>query len=399
MNTIGSNIWKLSVIRIIRWFMLFMPVIVLFYQENGLSMSQVLVIQSIFSIAIVIFEVPSGYFADVSGRKNSIVIGSFLVFGGFVVYAASYGFWGFLIAELILGLGSSFISGSDSAMLYDTLADLNREAEYMKLEGRLLSMASLSEGIASIIGGFLAVISLRTPLLAEAALLVITLPLALTLIEPKRQKLDASEGNLKVILNVITFSLKDRPDIRWLIIYSSVIASATLTMVWFIQPYLAAAGLPLSWFGIVWAGLQFSVAYFTLTAHRIEKFVGSGRAMLVLLILIFFGYSMTAQFQTIWGALFLLTFYFARGLANPIFRTYINQRISSDIRATVLSLRNLVGRFIFSAVGPVIGWVNDEYSLAAALGTAGIVFTAFGGISLGFLYKNRGMKTVIRSTR
>jgi hypothetical protein len=38
-------------------------------------------------------------------------------------YTVADGFWGFLIAELILGLGSSFISGTDTAMLYDTLID------------------------------------------------------------------------------------------------------------------------------------------------------------------------------------------------------------------------------------------------------------------------------------
>jgi len=47
------------------WFLLIMPIIVLFFQKNGLSMKDILLLQSVFSISIVLFEIPSGYFSDV----------------------------------------------------------------------------------------------------------------------------------------------------------------------------------------------------------------------------------------------------------------------------------------------------------------------------------------------
>ena len=50
-HALAANVWKLQVIRIIRWFVLIIPVIVPFYQENGLSMTRILVLQSVFSIA------------------------------------------------------------------------------------------------------------------------------------------------------------------------------------------------------------------------------------------------------------------------------------------------------------------------------------------------------------
>ena len=85
--------------------MLYMPIIVLFYQENGLSLRDVLTLQAIYSIAIIVLEIPSGYLADVWGRKNTIILGAILGTLGFAVYSFSYGFLGFLIAELILGIG------------------------------------------------------------------------------------------------------------------------------------------------------------------------------------------------------------------------------------------------------------------------------------------------------
>ncbi len=100
--------------------MLTMPIIVLFYQENGLSMQDVLLLKGIYSVAVVLLEIPSGYVADIWGRKKSLILGAIFGCAGFVIYSFSYGFSGFLLAELILGIGGSFISGSDSAMLYDT---------------------------------------------------------------------------------------------------------------------------------------------------------------------------------------------------------------------------------------------------------------------------------------
>jgi MFS family permease len=371
--------------------MLIMPVIVLFFQDNGLTMKEILLLQAIFSVAIVVFEVPSGYFADRFDRKVSIVIGTICGFLGYVVYATSYGFWGFLIAELTLGLGSSFISGADSAMVYDTLSQTKRKDDFKKVEGRRLAIGNFSEGFASIVGGLLATISLRFPLYVEVVLMAVTIPLALSLVEPKRTKLVDKENPFKQILKIVKYSLHDHGEIKWLIMYSSLIGASTLTMVWFIQPYLKQAGLPLALFGIVWAVLNFSVGIFSWTAHRVEGFMGRRKSLIMLIFLGGLGYLMVGMFKSLWGAPFLLIFYFVRGINGPVVKDYVNKIISSDIRATVLSVKNLVGRLIFSIIGPVIGWVTDVFSLQTALFSAGLTFFILGIISLIFLHKNKGL--------
>jgi MFS family permease len=101
--------------------MLVMPIVVLFYKENGLNVTQVFILQSVYSLSIVLLEIPSGYFADVLGRKNTISLGAILGFVGYAIYSVTSGFWGFFIAEVLLGFGQSMISGADSALLYDSL--------------------------------------------------------------------------------------------------------------------------------------------------------------------------------------------------------------------------------------------------------------------------------------
>jgi MFS family permease len=390
-RTLESNIWKLQAIKAFRWFMLIMPIIVLFFQENGLSMCEVFILQSVFSIAIVVLEVPSGYLADIVGRKVSIVAGCILAFAGYVAYSFSYGFWGFLIAELFLGFSTSFISGADSAMIYDTLLETGSEDEYKKIEGRMISVGNFSEGIAGLVGGFLAVVSLRTPFYFEAAITFFSIPVALSLVEPARHKLDNSEGSVKSILRIVKYSLHEHAEVKWLIIYSALVTVSTLTMVWFIQPYLKLVGLPLALFGVVWAALQFSVGIFSFYAHKIELFVGRKTTLVSLIILTVIGYCLLSIFQSIWAIGFLLIFYFVRGICYPVLKDYINKIITSDIRATVLSVTSLVRRLIFSIFGPVIGWVSDLYSLPVALMLCGIIFLFWGGISLLLLHRHKAL--------
>lgn len=391
MSKIESNIWKMYIIKSLRWFLIIMPIIVLFYQENGLSMKDVLLLQSIFSIAIILFEIPSGYFSDVIGRKTTIILGCIFGFIGFVIYSFTYGFWGFLIAELLLGLGSSFLSGTDSAIIYDSLVQSNKENEYKKIEGRMLSVGNFSEAIASFIGGFVALISLRTPFYIETILMLFTIPFAFTLIEPIRKKYDNKDGPIKEIFKIVKYSIHHNVEIKWLIFYSGFIAASTLTMVWFIQPYFQFVGLPLAYFGIIWGLLNLSVGIFSLYAHKIELSVGRKKSLISLIFIVFIGYMLLGIFKSVWAIAFIILFYFVRGISGPILKDYVNKLISSDMRATVLSVKNLFGRLVFSILGPFIGWITDVYSLQLALLSSGSIFVILGIISLLFLHKNRAL--------
>jgi MFS family permease len=389
--SVKSNLLKLQLIQALRWYLIVMPIIVLFWQENGLSLKEIFILQAIFSLAIVLFEIPSGYFADLVGRKKSIIIGSTLGFIAIAMYAFSYSFFSFMVAEIIAALGSSFISGADSALIYDTLLAQRKEKDYKKIEGRMLSIGNFAEGSASILGGFIALSSLRTPFYVQAIIVLISIPIALTLVEPKRHKLDNKEGNFKAITKIVKYSLHSHPEIKWLILYSAVIGTSTLTMVWFIQPYLKLVGLPLYMFGIVWALLQFSVGIFSLQAYKIEQYFGRKTSLISLILLTTLGYILLSIFQILWGIVFILIFYFVRGINYPIMKDYINKLITSDMRATVLSVKQMVNRLLFSIVGPFLGHAADIYSLSTAFLFSAGIFLILGSTSLLFLKKHEAL--------
>ena len=86
------------------------------------------------------------------------------------------------------------------------------------------------------------------------------------------------------------------------------------------------------------------------------------------------GYALIAYHLTYAGLLILFVFYIFRGIATPILKGYINQITFSEMRATVLSIRNFIIRLIFAAVAPFIGWLNDYYSLQTALLVSAAIF-------------------------
>jgi len=356
--------------------MLFMPIVVPFYESNGLTMKDIMVLQAVYSIAIVILEIPSGYLADVIGRRKTLIIGAMFGTIGFATYSFSFGFVGFLVAEIILGIGQSCISGADSAMLYDSLLEKGQEKKYTRFEGRITSIGNIAEASAGILGGLLAGITLRAPYFAQAFVALIALPAALTLVEPSRT-VPLIKASFLEVVHIARFALfKDRP-LRRNILFSAITGTATLTMAWFAQPFFEYTYIDIAWFGLLWTSLNLTVAITSYTAHHIEQKLGQSRSIILISLLIPLGYLALSRFHLPGGLAILYIFYLVRGYATPVLKDYINRITASNIRATVLSVRNFIIRLFFALTGPMLGWVKDIYSLPQALTLAGIIFLIF----------------------
>ncbi len=366
-----------------------MPIVVIFFQSHGLSMKEVFLLQSIYSLAIVALEIPSGYFADVIGRKNSITIGTVLGFVGFSIYVFTGDFWGFLIAEIVMGFGQSMISGADSAILYDTLLEAKQENRYLKEEGFISGLGNYSEAVAGVLGGLLAQLSLQAPFIAQAALALTAIPVALWLYEPKILR-SSIKPSMAEVWRIVSYCLIDHKQMRWNIILSAITGASTLSMAWFAQPYFEKVGVPLVIFGVLWTALNLSVGITATMAHKIESALGLNKTVIIATATLSITYILMGLFPSLWALIFLLIFYLARGVATPVFKNRINIIAPSESRATILSVRSFVIRIVFGILGPIFGWLSDSFGLMEALVIAGITFTVMEAIAaINFLKANR----------
>lgn len=367
------NLIALYLVKLSKWFTLVMPIIVLFYEEHKLGLQDVFILKSVYSVAAVALEVPSGYLADIWGRKRCIVAGCVLFFGGYLCYSLTSTFAAFLVAEILLGIGQTMINGADSALLYDTTVHHGRENLYLRYEGRITMIGNFAEAVAGIFGGLLAVYSLRYPFYAQAVVAFVGIPAAMALRE--YAPANKVQSPWEEILRILKYSLVTNKKLCCNIMYSGIIGAATLTMAWFVQPVLMQLETPTEWYGIIWTVLNLTVGVAALYSDRVEQLFGMNKMNILILSVIAGGYVALAYNLTYAGLGILLLFYIFRGFATPILKGYINQMTFSEMRATVLSIRNFVIRLMFAAIAPFIGWLNDMYSLQVALlASAALIF-------------------------
>ena len=264
-----SNIWKLYVFKMLHGFFLSIPIIVLFWQENGLSMFEVMVLQGLFAVAVIVLEVPSGYFADQYGRRNTLMTASAFATLGITGYSLGYGFIDFLIAEMLWAFGVSLVSGADSAMFYDTLIELDQEAAYKEKWGKASSYYMFSAAIAAVAGGLIADINLRWAFYAQIPVFALMIPLAYSLKEPEHHRNVA--GKEKKTMKAVVTEVFQRPKLRNLILYGAFIYAALQTAFWFYQPYFKLSGLDVAVFGMIFAGFNIVSALSSKYAHLIEQ--------------------------------------------------------------------------------------------------------------------------------
>ena len=382
------NIWKLFAIKGALWFMIIMPIIVLFFQDNGLNLQEIMILQACYSLSVGLMEIPSGYAADILGRRKTLILGCILAFIGFSIFSVSYNFWWFLVAEIFLGLGNSFISGADTALMYDSLLEAKAEDRFLKYEGRSISIGNFSEAAAGILGGFLAAISFRYPSYAQVLIALLAIPFAISLVEPKLHK-DRIKSSWKSILKVVRFSLVESKVLRTHIIYSSFIGVGTLMMAWLAQPFLKDIGINMKHYGMIWALLNITVGVFSFLAHKIEKKFTAFNSLFIVGTTSVLGYILIANNMSYIGLIFLFVFYANRGYATPLLRNYINEHTESNVRATIMSVRSFIIRISFAIIAPFIGWVADKQSLSSAFMVMGIIIFIVSVYCLIWFAKNK----------
>ena len=374
------NIFKMHLLKAVMWFMVAMPIIVLFFQEHGLTLSEVMLLQGIYSIAVALFEIPSGYIADVFGRKKTIILSTVFCFIGYLIFSSYSNFYLFAIAEILVGIGGSLMSGADSALIYDTLLESESEESYTKIEGRNYAIGNFSESIAGVLGGFLAVSSIYVPVYVQTIVLFFSIPIAFSLVEPTINLVNKKDFSFRSIVSIVKFSMIDHLKLRWLIFYSSIMGLGTLSMAWFAQPFFKEINIPLVYFGVLWAGLNFSAGITSFNSHHFSKNKGY-KTLVILSLLMSISFLMLGCNNSLLGLLFIFFIYLLRGIVTPILRTEINIHTSSNKRATVLSIRSFIIRISFAIFAPILAYISEIYSLAVVFYILALIIGFFSLLS------------------
>ncbi|MFQ6016315.1 MAG: MFS transporter, partial [Anaerolineae bacterium] len=361
-----SNIPKFYAYRLTKSALFHISVLVIFYQSRGLSFAQVMLLQTIYYVVKVLSEVPTGAVADRFGRKLSLCLASLGHSLAYLTIFLSHSFPFFALGEGLAGLAMSLASGADSALAYDTLKGLGQEERYPGVEGKAYSMTLLAWTLFAPLGGLLATLDLALPYLASSAIMLISGLIALAFVEPPLEGNPTRSGYAAEVTQSLTL-LRDNRPVLWLTLYSSFLYLALRLGFWTYQPYLETAGLALGLFGVAFAAFNLFSALMSANAGRVEAALGERGVLLVMPALLVISLLVMGQAIVIWAIPLIFLQQATRGLYQPIVKSYTNQHIPSQIRATVLSIQSMGGNLAFALAAPFLGSLVDLLSLGKAL--------------------------------
>jgi len=338
-------------------------IIVLFYLHRGVELHEVFWLSIVWSLTALLTEIPSGYLADRIGRKKTMLLGAALLALMYVGEWFAHGFWQFAMVFVLMSSAFSCFSGTEEAMLYESLLALGREKEMTHKNGQLFSARSVFKTFVPFMGAMFASSLLewqfKTLIVVNALALLVAVICIVRLREPQHRK-DILEGEIGIFRESIETMMQEPWLIR--VALNKVLVFIAVFLAWRVyQPLLNGQGMGVEWLGVfdmLTHMLIFVGAWFL---GKCDKQWGTKRiivvtALITMATLVFAGYTTTP-----WMSFVLLLITIGVGSARePIFAHMVNERVCSRSRATTLSNLNVIKSIFDIPVLLLAGWLASQ---------------------------------------
>jgi MFS family permease len=371
-STVASNIPRYFVYTALKGFGfgLFVAVWVIYLQQQrGLSLSQAALIDVTFFVAAAFAEVPTGIVADRFGRKTSMVAGAALMSLGVLGWTFAPTLPLIMLAYVAMGVGITFLSGAEDAFFYESLQVSGRGDDYTRLLGRVSAIFPGALALGSVAGGLLAAIDVVLPFLIAGLVLLITLGVVLTFKEPQTAEPPGGQArpSFGQVLRQSLALLRARPTLRYPILYLAIVplASFMIESV-FVQPQALALGVPLASIGVIIMAVQLTNMAGSTWSERITARLGEGRILYTAPLVICSSLMVLAALQVLPALVLIAVMGFVTALVRPILVSRIQNELSDDIRATMLSMQSLTFTIVAAISQPSLGAIADHWGLPAA---------------------------------
>ncbi|MDH2337402.1 tetracycline efflux MFS transporter TetA(P) [Clostridium perfringens] len=349
---------------------------------------QLILVGTTLELACFIFEIPTGIVADVYSRKLSIVIGGVLTGVGFILECSISSFVFVLVAQIVWGLGSTFISGSLEAWIAEE--EKNKDLDEIYIKGAQAGQIGAFIGI--VLSTVIANFSVRLPIIVSGVLFII-LALFLWLYMPENNFKPSAPGDLNTFKKMVyTFKsglkiVKSKSIIMILLAVTLFYGLSSegydrLSNAHFLQdttlPKLGNLS-SVTWFGIfgiLGMILSFIVMHFMAKNLKNEDNRKNGKLLLCINILYISSmliFALTKNFSLMLIA-YLATNTF-RIINEPIFSAWLNGHIDDNSRATVLSINGQMNSLGQILGGPIIGIIATNISVSIGIACTSLLVT------------------------
>lgn len=368
----------------------FEPFLILFFREMGLSFLQIGMLFSVREIATNLLELPTGFVADIYGRRISMLFSMTSYIISFMIFYFFPNFYIYILAMVLFAFGEAFRTGTHKAMILEYLRMnkiLDKRVEYY---GSTRAASQLGSAINSLIAAAIVFYSGNYKVVFLAA----TLPYVFNLINlatyPKELDGEIKKTEKRETFKEFFSIFKNKDSLKG-IMNSSIFDAFFKTVKEYLQPVLKSLALSLPIMlafndnertavvvGIVYFLIYLATSYASKNASKVAKKAGNKEKainityLLGAALIILSGVSQRLNFQ-IGAVIFFLILFVIENIRRPLNVAYISEKISHKTMASGLSAESQLKTLLAAILAPTIGFLADKITIGGALIVCGIV--------------------------
>lgn len=384
-----KQFYKFSLYGFLKNLRFFEPFLILFFLEKGFSFFQIGLLISIREISNYILEIPTGFVADIKGRKKSMLFSMISYIFSFLIFFFFNSFPLMIIAMIVFALGEAFRSGTHKALILSYLEKNNSLDKRTEYYGKTRSFSQIGSAFNALIAAGLVFYTGKYSIIFIASVVPYILNFFNLLSYPNYLDSKIKDKSRKEFFKDF-FSLFKLQDTRSGILNASIFDSFFKTSKEYLQPILVTIALSIPLLteydtqtrssvliGIVYFFLFLLTSLASRNSKRAsELFSDKGK---------FLNFTYLAGgvfFILIWGVLNLkfeylsvaifILFYILYNLRRPVNVSYLSEKFPKELMASGLSLEAQMRMIFISVLAPLMGFLVDNFGIPNSFLATGI---------------------------
>ena len=345
---------------------------ILFFIQNGLSLLQIGLLESIFHGTSLLCEIPSGMLADRFSYKTNLYLARLSSIGSSILILFGQGnFWIYAIAMMVNAWSYNFDSGTSTAFLFDSAVEAGQKDRYLQISSFLSGVAEVTRTLGTVVAGFFIHGALAWTYYIAIGLSLLSILLIFLMKEPESKSDERNHLTLKRILEVVKQEWQDKPVLfYWMLTYQLVGTIMCMFYFYYQQKISDLTSWQVSLIMLIGSGFNLLAVYL---ASQIGKKWNSNQVFPILvaltgLALLLVGVKTPFAYLSV----YLLT-NALYAVYQPIYYNDLQAYLPSSVRATMLSINSMMFSLSMIVFFPLTGWLIDTCGFVAVFLVLGLI--------------------------
>lgn len=323
---------------------------------RGFSTVEIGFAESIFHIASMIFEIPSGALADVFGRKKIMILSSVMTIISSICMILSKSFAGITVTMIFSALSYNLASGTREALAYDSLKGAGIEEEYNKFASNDLMIYQIFSSTGTLLIGVALMLGYKKANMIDAILALACVLIGTTFFEVKTELNQKKSviGRFKEVAVESAGFIKTNRKARFIIFFNALTGAISILILFFLQAKLPEMGLKSIWLGPALFAMGLGAA---IGAKAIEFFPNQRYRNIGIFslagVLLAFASLFTGNYWLVIIGGFIGSF--SDNFLEVRTDVVLNGMVPSNQRATLMSINSFTFSLVMIVLAPIFG--------------------------------------------